>query len=236
MADRDGATESGSTELERRLGHSFDDRALLVRALTHRSYCAEHDGAESNERLEFLGDAVLGWVIADVAFGRYDVPEGRLTDLRKSVVNQTALAEIADDLGIGTDLRLGRGEAAAGGAAKPSILSDALEALIGAVYVDAGADAAYDFVERHVAPRLDPTASIHHLDHKTSLQELVAAGGWQPPEYQLRSDGPDHAKVFTAEVRVDGRVVGSGTGGSKKSAEQAAAQAAVSELASDAGA
>lgn len=200
--------------------------------MAHRSWCAEHDDAASNERLEFLGDAVLGWVVADIAYRTFaDVPEGRLTDLRKSVVNATALAAIAVELGIGDHLRLGRGEAAAGGATKPSLLSDAFEAVLGAVYLDGGPQAAYEMVERHVAPRLaDTIEQLEHLDHKTLLQELCARRGFPPPVYALSSVGPDHAKVFTARVLIDGRETGRGEGGSKKAAEQVAAAEAVRTL------
>lgn len=218
------------------VGHVFDDPTLLQRALAHRSWCSENDGAESNERLEFLGDAVLGWAIADISFRRFvDVPEGQLTDLRKSVVNATALASIAEEIGIGPHLLLGRGEAAAGGSEKPSILSDAFEAILGAVYLDGGADAAYSMVERHVAPRLALNIDqLDQLDHKTQLQELCARRGDEPPVYELTSVGPDHAKVFTAQVRVGREVVGSGDGRSKKAAEQVAAAAACETLGRDA--
>jgi ribonuclease-3 len=214
------------------VGHEFSDLDLLRRAMAHRSWCSEHDDAESNERLEFLGDAVLGWAIADISFRRFDdLPEGQLTDLRKSVVNATALASIAEEIGVGPYMLLGKGEAAAGGANKPSILSDAFEAILGAVYLDGGTDAAYEMVVRHVAPRL--AVSIDHLvelDHKTQLQELCARRGDEPPVYELTSVGPDHAKVFTAHVSVGGRVVGIGDGRSKKAAEQVAAQAACHTL------
>ena len=136
------------------VGHEFADPSLLRRAMAHRSWCAETPGEQSNERLEFLGDAVLGWVIADIAFHRFDaLAEGLLTDLRKSVVNAITLAEIAEEIGIGPYLLLGKGEASAGGAEKPSILSDAFEAVLGAVYLDGGTEPAYAMVERWVAPR-----------------------------------------------------------------------------------
>ncbi len=138
----DAIAPSSVEDLQTRLGYTFADESLLDRALSHRSWCAENGAVESNERLEFLGDAVLGWAIADLAFHRFaDVPEGRLTDLRKSVVNATALAGIATDLGFGAHLKLGRGEAAGGGSEKPSILSDVFEAVLGAVYLDGGAEA-----------------------------------------------------------------------------------------------
>lgn len=219
-------------ELEVRLGYDFADSWLLDRALSHRSWCAEHEGVPSNERLEFLGDAVLGWAIADLAFREFtDVPEGRLTDLRKSVVNATALAGIAEEIGLGPYLKLGRGEVASGGSAKPSILSDAFEAVLAAVYLDGGPEPAFSLVERFVAPHMARNIDgLAQRDHKTELQELCARLGRPVPEYILSSIGPDHAKVFTADVMVDSRSVGVGEGGSKKSAEQAAAAAACAAL------
>jgi ribonuclease-3 len=210
--------------LSERIGHRFADDGLLRRALAHRSWCAETPDALSNERLEFLGDAVLGWAIADIVYHRYDVAEGQLTDLRKSVVNAIALSEVAQDIGLGPHILLGRGEAAAGGADKPSILSDAFEAVLAAVYLDGGPDAAYSMVERLVVPRMPDTAdSLDQFDQKTQLQELSARAGRGAPVYEVTSRGPDHAKSFRAEVLVDGEVVGVGEGRSKKAAEQAAA-------------
>jgi ribonuclease-3 len=219
--------------LATRIGHDFADPALLRRSLAHRSWCAEHDGEESNERLEFLGDAVLGWVVADLAYRRFtDVPEGRLTDLRKAVVNTIALAAVAEELGLGPHVLLGKGEAAAGGAEKPSILADVFEAVLGAVYLDGGTDAAYSFVARSVGPRMVSSIDrLGELDHKTALQERCAAAGHGSPVYEISAVGPDHAKVFTARVLVDGRPIGEGQGRSKKSAEQAAAREAYDALA-----
>ena len=154
----DDQPAAGLVELAERVGHRFTDWSLLERSLAHRSWCAETPGSTSNERLEFLGDAVLGWAIADIVYHRYAVPEGQLTDLRKSVVNAIALAEVAQSIGLGDHVLLGRGEAAAGGADKPSILSDAFEAVLGAVYLDGGADAAFAMVERHVVPRMPDSA------------------------------------------------------------------------------
>jgi ribonuclease-3 len=220
------------TELCARLGHRFADIDLLDQALAHRSWCAENGDAPSNERLEFLGDAVLGFVIADISFRRFeDLAEGRLTDVRKRVVNESALASVAADLGLGPYIKLGRGEASAGGGAKPSILSDVFEAVLGAVYLDGGVDAAYQLVEQRVAPRLVVAAgAVEAFDFKTSLQELCSRFGRSAPSYSLTSSGPDHSKVFTAKVSVDGEVYGVGTGGSKKSAEQAAAERACARL------
>jgi ribonuclease-3 len=200
--------------------------------MAHRSWCAEHPGTLSNERLEFLGDAVLGWVVADLAFRRYaELPEGALTGVRKGVVNALALAHVAEELELGGFLLLGRGEDAAGGREKPSILSDALEAVFGAVYVDGGSPAAYDVIERLIGPRLAAiAANLDHLDHKSRLQEQVAMDGATAPEYVTRAEGPDHAKRFYATVVVDGTVIGEGSGRSKKAAEQAAAAAACARL------
>lgn len=217
--------------LTERIGYEFDDVSLLRRALAHRSWVAETPGSESNERLEFLGDAVLGWVIADVVYHRYDVPEGGLTDLRKAVVNAVALAEVAADIGLGEHILLGRGESAAGGADKPSILSDAFEAVLGAVYLDGGHEAAFELVERLVVPRMPVSVdALDQIDQKTHLQELAARAGRAAPVYHVTSNGPDHAKSFRAEVSVDGEVLGEGTGRSKKAAEQGAASAACRAL------
>ena len=218
--------------LAARIGSEFADPELLARSMAHRSWCAEHPGTLSNERLEFLGDAVLGWVVADLAFRRFaELPEGALTGVRKGVVNALALAEVAEELDLGAFLLLGRGEDAAGGREKPSILSDALEAVLGAVYVDGGPDQAYALVERLIGPRLAETAShLDHLDHKSRLQEAAAGDGSGPPEYLTRAEGPDHAKRFFAAVVVAGRVIGEGTGRSKKAAEQSAAAAACATL------
>lgn len=215
-----------------RLGYSFINVELLRTALIHRSWQAEHNSDSSNERLEFLGDAVLGWVVADMAFRRLeDVHEGKLTDLRISVVNQQALAERARDLGIGEFIMLGRGEDAAGGREKASILSDALEALIGAVYLDGGAPAAYDLIQRLFTDSLEqaiPTMDM--FDAKSRLQELCARQGFTVPKYNTEGEGPDHDRVFTSAVYVNGAVAGRGTGRTKKAAEQAAAVEACGAL------
>ena len=226
-ASHDGSGAS-TAALAEAIGHDFERPELLERALAHRSWCAEHGGAASNERLEFLGDAVLGWVVADLVFHAHpDLPEGRLSELRKSVVNGLALAEVATSLGLGDHVKLGRGEAAAGGASKPTILSDAFEAVLGAVYLDGGAPAAHALVERHVGPLLATRLDVvSELDPKTELQERCARLGRPAPAYAVTSTGPDHAKVFRAQVSVGGEVVGDGEGSSKKSAEQAAAAAA----------
>lgn len=232
---RTSGGEPSLVQLSERIGHRFDDPSLLARALAHRSWCAETPGAESNERLEFLGDAVLGWVVADIAYRHFgELPEGLLTDLRKSVVNAVALAQVAQQIELGPHILLGKGEAAAGGAEKPSILSDAFEAVLGAVYLDGGPDAAFAMVDRLVAPRMKRSLDrLDQLDHKTQLQELTARLGRGAPEYRLTSTGPDHAKTFTAEAVVDDVVIGVGTGRSKKAAEQGAASEACETIAGD---
>jgi ribonuclease-3 len=224
----------GLDALEARLGHSFHDPSLLRQAMCHRSWVAEVlDGDEaSNERLEFLGDAVLGWVVADLVYRDFaDLAEGALTDLRKSVVNANALAGVARNLGLGEHLLLGRGEDAAGGRDKTSILSDAIEAVFGAVYLDGGRDAAFALIERLFSGLLDDAVDrLHRLDHKSTIQEILARDGRPAPEYQVSSSGPDHAKHFIAKVYVDRQLLGRGEGRSKKSAEQAAASAAYEQL------
>lgn len=201
--------------------------------MCHRSWVAESaEPHASNERLEFLGDAVLGWVVADLVFHNFQhLAEGALTDLRKSVVNANALAEVAVELGIGDHLLLGRGEDAAGGRHKTSILSDAMEAVIGAVYLDGGRQAAFDFIDRLFADRLDDAVdSLHRLDYKSALQELLSRDGKPTPDYKVSSTGPDHDKTFRAKVMIARQTIGRGEGRSKKSAEQAAAADAYESL------
>jgi ribonuclease-3 len=205
---------------------------LLREAVAHRSWCSENAGQPSNERLEFLGDAVLGWVVADVVFRRYrDLPEGRLTEVRKSVVNAMALAEVAVSIDLGAALLLGKGEMMAGGSAKPSILSDALEAVLGAAYLDGGVAAVQPLIERLIGPRIEAAvAGDGHADYKTLLQELTARVFEAPPVYEHVEDGPDHAKHFHATVLVNRVAYGEGDGRSKKLAEQAAARQAMEAL------
>jgi len=196
--------------------------------MSHRSWCAEVGGQPSNERLEFLGDAVLGLVVADLAYRNHDeLSEGKLTDLRKSVVNASALAEVALEIGLGQYLRLGKGEDAAGGRTKPSILSDAFEALLGAVYLDGGTERAFELIERLFTERMASAAQrLDRLDYKTVLQELTARQHDTAPVYVISDTGPDHDKRFFATVIVQGVSVGTGEGRSKKTAEQAAAEQA----------
>lgn len=229
-----GCESAPTSELAVRLGYPFVDGTIIDTAMAHRSWCAENPGHASNERLEFLGDAVLGWVTAHLAFQQFPaMSEGELTGVRKGVVNTNALAEIAAELGLGQHILLGKGESAARGAEKPSILADALEAVIGAVYVDGGPAAAYDAVERLLGERLTLIAErLDQLDYKSTLQELVAGAGKSAPVYDLTEEGPDHDKRFFAKVIVDGTVLGTGHGRSKRTAEQAAAAVAAQALAS----
>jgi ribonuclease III len=202
--------------------------ALLERALTHRSFAYENGGLPTNERLEFLGDAVLGLVVTDALFRGYpDLPEGHLAKLRAAVVNMRALAGVARGLDLGDYIRLGRGEEGTGGRDKSSILADTLEAVIGAVYIERGLTEAGALVHRLFDPVIARSARLGAgLDWKTSLQELTAAGVLGVPEYHVEESGPDHQKSFRAQVRVGGRMYGSGEGRSKKEAEQQAAEAA----------
>jgi ribonuclease-3 len=217
------------------LGWEVKDRLLLVQALSHRSWCAENPGWPSNERLEFLGDAVLGLVVADRLFrGQPQMPEGELAKARASVVNSSALADIAGELGIGEALLLGRGEDASGGREKPSILADATEALIGAAYIDRGWDVAEAVVIGLVGPLMEvASAGPGGQDFKTRLQELSARELDQLPSYEVTDEGPDHAKQFEAVVRIRGKVLGAGRGRTKKQAEQAAAKEAWNLISDD---
>ena len=204
---------------------------LLGLALTHRSFAYENGGLPTNERLEFLGDSVLGLVVTDELYRTQpDLPEGQLAKLRASVVNMTSLAGVArrlGDGGIGPHLLLGRGEETTGGREKDSILADALEALIGALHIGCGLDTAGEIVHRLFDPMLVEAATRGAgLDWKTSLQELGAARGLGAPTYEVEDDGPDHAKTFTAAVVLAGTVHGHGSGRTKKAAEQEAAEAA----------
>jgi ribonuclease-3 len=213
--------------LEGRLGYKVES-ALLVRALTHRSFAYENGGLPTNERLEFLGDSVLGLVVTDTLYRTHpDLPEGQLAKLRAAVVNSRALAGVARGLELGRFIRLGRGEEGTGGRDKSSILADTLEAMIGAVYLDQGLDAASELVHRLFDPLIEVSSNLGAgLDWKTSLQELTASVGIGVPEYVVSESGPDHEKTFTAFARVGGADYGSGTGRSKKEAEQKAAESA----------
>jgi ribonuclease-3 len=214
---------------------------LMQRALTHRSYAYEHGGLPTNERLEFLGDAVLGLVVTDALYQRHpDLPEGQLAKLRASIVNMRALAAVARTVGpdgaggLGAYIRLGRGEQATGGHDKPSILADTLEAVIGATYEAGGIVPATDLVLALFTPLLNGARDPQRgLDWKTALQEGSASRGLGPPEYTVDESGPDHAKQFMAQAWVGGRRLGQGVGTSKKEAEQQAAAGALAALEAD---
>ncbi len=228
---------SDAAELERQLGLQFRDPSVLERALVHRSYAFEEGGMRTNERLEFLGDAVLALVVTDEIFHAHgEAPEGRLAKIRAAAVKTGSLAEVAREIGLGRYVRLGKGEAASGGHDKDSILADTLEAVLGATYIDQGYAAAYDLVVSLFAERLvDLAGRGAALDYKTSLQEPTAAEFASTPQYLIEDEGPDHEKLFTAIVVVDGEQIGTGRGRSKKEAEQRAARIAYRALESGTG-
>ncbi len=204
------------------------DPDMLRLALTHRSYAYENGGLPTNERLEFLGDSVLGVVVTDDIYRRFpDLPEGKLAKIRAAVVNMRALAGVAATLGVGGHVYLGRGEETTGGRAKASILADTMEALIGATYLVGGIETASGLVHRLMDPLIAEAITVGAgLDWKTSLQELTSRRELGVPEYRITDSGPDHAKTFVARVVVAGEVVGEGSGASKKEAEQIAARLA----------
>jgi ribonuclease-3 len=210
--------------LAERLGVEVSPGVLEL-ALTHRSFAYENGGIPTNERLEFLGDSVLGLVVTETLYRLHpDLPEGRLAKLRAAVVNMRALADVARELGLGDYLLLGRGEETTGGRNKSSILADTVEALIGAVFLDRGLDEADALVHRLFDSTIAQAATLGAgLDWKTSLQELTAAAGLGVPEYVVAESGPDHAKEFVASAVVAGQAYGSGTGRNKKEAEQKSA-------------
>jgi ribonuclease-3 len=214
-------------ELSSALGVPITEETL-ERALTHRSYAYENGGLPTNERLEFLGDSVLGLVVTDTLFnGHPDLPEGHLAKLRAAVVQMGALAEVARQLKLGAYIKLGRGEEGTGGRDKPSILADTLEAVIGATYIDCGLVSASGLVHRLFDPVIERSARLGAgLDWKTSLQELTALRSLGVPVYLVTDTGPDHQKLFRAVVEIGGRPLGDGEGRSKKAAEQLAAEAA----------
>ena len=224
-------TSAECAALSEALGYDFDDDSWLDLALTHRSWCAEHGDAPSNERLEFLGDAVLGLSITDSLFrNNPKKAEGDLAKARAEIVSAPVLASIARSVGIGPLLRLGKGEELSGGREKDSILADAMEAVIAAVYLDGGWHAAQTLVVRHLSgasARAETTPGKR--DYKTRLQERAAEMSLPAPEYDISSTGPDHGRQFMSTVRV-GRTIGRGTGRSKKQAQQQAAKQALSLL------
>jgi ribonuclease III len=222
-----------SGTLKERLGLECADMPLLNMALTHRSYSFERPDVPNYERLEFLGDAVLGLVVTDMIFHWFpDLPEGELAKLRSSAVNTVVLANIARSIGLGDEIFLGRGEENSGGRNKDSILADALEAVLGAAYVDCGLEQIRAVVERLFAAHIRAEFDRGVLrDFKTNLQEVAVQHGGALPDYRLSSTGPDHDRSFEAQVFIRGEYLGSGVGRSKKQAEQAAAQQALARLA-----
>jgi ribonuclease-3 len=219
--------------LEEKLGYTFQDSALLENALTHSSYANENrsKGLQSNERLEFLGDSVLGMVVADYLFRTNpDLPEGELTRVRANLVCENSLVVVARELDLGSYLLLGRGEDAGGGRQRPSILADAVEAVLAAVYLDGGISHARAIIQKYILDRAAQEKAANH-DFKTALQEFVQRESGQVLTYHLVGEsGPDHAKVFRVEVRLNGEAIGQGEGRSKKEAEQSAAHAGLEQL------
>ena len=218
--------------LEEKLGYRFRDRSLLEHAMTHSSYANEHrgQGLTSNERLEFLGDSVLGVVVADYLFHEHpDMPEGELTRTRAALVCEGSLHEVAKSLTLGRYLRLGRGEDAGGGRTRPSILADATEAMLAAVYLDGGMEAVRPIIQTLILNKEREKAVDR--DYKTALQELIQRTPGSVVSYRLvRESGPDHCRSFEMEASVDGKVVGMGAGRTKKEAEQMAARTALEKL------
>jgi len=223
----------GGIALQRALAVEVADPDLWDRALTHRSFAFEAGGTPDNERLEFLGDAVLQLVITDEIFrGLSDAREGRLAKLRAAMVNTARLAELARAVNLGAAVKLGRGEEQSGGRDKDSILADTLEAVFGAIYLDRGLQAVTEVIRTLFRPLIDELSTQHAaLDYKTSLQELAAARLSSLPVYEVTDSGPDHDKEFVAEAILDGKRLGRGQGRSKKAAEQDAAREAYAVLA-----
>lgn len=220
--------------LEKQLNYRFGDRALLRNALTHSSYTNENREhcCESNERLEFLGDSVLGLAVARMLFERYpDMPEGRMTRLRAQLVCEEQLHRVALELSLGAHIRLGKGEELTGGRTRTSILADAVEAIIAAIYLDGGFEAADAFIKGRFISSLNDNKPFAAIDSKTRLQELIQQKSGQVLSYQLLGEsGPDHNKLFTAQVCLNGEPIGRGEGRTKKEAEQSAAARALEDL------
>jgi len=221
-------------ELENKLEYVFKDKALLQTAMNHSSYANEHrsQGVSSNERLEFLGDSVLGQVVASFLFINFpELPEGQMTRLRAELVCEQSLFEVAKSLELGKYICLGRGEEHSGGRNRESILADAVEAVIAALYLDGGLDVAAAFIDRNILSRMDKLRAGITSDWKTALQELIQHNPGSILEYELESEsGPDHNKTFTVRVMLDGRTIGRGSGRTKKEAEQNAARSGLKEL------
>ena len=219
--------------LETKLGYQFQNPKLLDHALTHSSYANEHHlgSISSNERLEFLGDSVLGMIVADHLYRTFpDLPEGDLTRIRANLVCEGSLVLVAKEWDLGRYLKLGKGENACGGRSRPSILADAVEAVLAAVFLDGGLEHDRDIIQRFLLDRMEQVNRASR-DHKTYLQELVQRKSGQVLSYELIGEsGPDHNKTFQMQVLLNGQPIGPGTGHSKKEAEQAAANAAIERL------
>lgn len=218
--------------LEEKLGYHFQNPELLENALTHSSCANESRGkAQSNERLEFLGDSILGMVVADHLYRNHpDLPEGVLTRTRAALVCEDSLVLVAEELGLGEYLRLGKGEQAGGGRNRPSIRADAVEAVLAAVYLDGGIGSARKIIQKYILSR-EVAGMTKPRDYKTALQELVQRENGRVLSYRLTGEeGPDHDKRFFVAVELNGKVVGNGSGRSKKEAEQMAAKAAIEVL------
>jgi len=220
-------------ELQQTIDYNFKDTALLRTALTHSSYANENkkSGITSNERLEFLGDSVLGMTVAALIYkSKPNMPEGQMTRLRAELVCEKSLAALAVTVGLGECILLGRGEEKGGGRERPSILADAVEAVLAAVYIDGGLTIVTKIIRKYFAPRLDRFGT-ENTDYKTALQEVIQEKPGQILSYHIINEsGPDHQKSFTVEVLLNNNGIGSGTGKSKKDAEQAAAKSALGEI------
>jgi len=221
--------------LEKRLGHRFSHPALLEEALTHRSFAFEVGDGSNYERLEFLGDSVLGLLAAEWLYRRFpEYPEGELAKLKSRLVSEPMLAPFSRQLGLGETMRLGVGEERSGGCNKPSLLADALEAVIGALFLDGGLKAARRLVDEFLESALESENRARPYDAKSVLQEVAQARGWDLPEYRdVEESGPDHRKTFAVECWLRGEAVGYGRGRSKKLAQQAAAARALEAVESD---
>ncbi|MEM7583101.1 MAG: ribonuclease III [Acidobacteriota bacterium] len=221
-----------SSFIEEAFGYVFHDKELIRTALTHRSYANERGEQGNYERLEFLGDAVLGLVTSRWLYDRYpEAPEGRLAKRKSFLVSSPVLAEYANRVELGNEIRLGVGESRSGGSAKTSILADAVEAIFGAIYLDGGLSAVREVIEKFLADMLATQPQLRYADAKTQLQEVAQARGWGLPSYRIADEtGPDHQKRFKVECLVDGTLCGMAEGTSKKAAEQAAAAVVLERL------
>ncbi|MDR1467217.1 MAG: ribonuclease III [Oscillospiraceae bacterium] len=220
-------------ELEKRIGHKFKNRSYIASAITHSSYANEtKDRRQSNERLEFLGDSVLGLIVSDYIFSNYpSLPEGQLTKLRSSLVCEKALHEFSKSINLGEFLIMSRGERASGGHELPSILADAFEAVVAAVYLDGGINVARNFVFRFILPQMEKPTIQTYNDYKTILQEMIQRKPCEKLDYEMvGQEGPDHAKRFWAQVKLNEQIVGKGEGKSKKEAQQCAAKEAIDTI------